>query len=443
MFINLSNLLENWMQYRIMGNNIEEENLQYFDECLNIYKDELILLQSEENISIAILEYFNEMILKIKNFRNEKFNSGYKYINKEISLEEQINNLNLDNDYEIPKINKNENRIKKPNIKEILAQLCKLPLSKRTYFYKNEKIVEDENLSIEFKDYQFPFGEKQIFEIKRQICGFINSNGGRLYIGITDDKIIKGIVLNNNNLNTFENLLISCIDKFCPKAPNGKIKMFFIPIKNAEKDSYIENLYIVKLIILPGDPTILYSLSSKTFYSSLRLQGQCANLTAEEIHKNILERRKRNNIINSYNEKDFEDPPPEFIDNKNYNSIEMDDEISQDNNYPKQMIYLVDKKKKKKKKKNKRKSKEGEGGGKIIIEVYNIDQSKYVKELKNLFKESGCYNLQLFQKNGRSRGFGYLYFNDENKANNFIQIYQNAQFGNKPLKCQKKYFNQK
>ena len=28
MFINLSNLLENWMQYRIMGNNIEEENLQ-------------------------------------------------------------------------------------------------------------------------------------------------------------------------------------------------------------------------------------------------------------------------------------------------------------------------------------------------------------------------------------------------------------------------------
>ena len=121
----------------------------------------------------------------------------------------------------------------------------------------------------------------------------------------------------------------------------------------------------------------------------------------------------------------------------------MDDEISQDNNYPKQMIYLVDKKKKKKKKKNKRKSKEGEGGGKIIIKVYNIDQSKYVKELKNLFKESGCYNLQLFQKNGRSRGFGYLYFNDENKANNFIQIYQNAQFGNKPLKCQKKYFNQK
>ena len=443
MFINLSNLLENWMQYRIMGNNIEEENLQYFDECLNIYKDELILLQSDENISIAILEYFNEMVLKIKNFRNEKFNSGYKYINKEILLEEQINNLNLDNDYEIPKINKNENRIKKPNIKEILAQLRKIPLSKRTYFYKNEKIVEDENLSIEFKDYQFPFGEKQIFEIKRQICGFINSNGGRLYIGITDDKIIKGIVLNNNNLNTFENLLISCIDKFCPKIPNGKIKMFFIPIKNAEKDSYIENLYIVKLIILPGDPTILYSLSSKTFYSSLRLQGQCANLTAEEIHKNILERSKRNNTINSYNEKDFEDPPPEFIDNKNYNSIEMDDEISQDNNYPKQMIYLVDKKKKKKKKKNKRKSKEGEGGGKIIIKVYNIDQSKYVKELKNLFKESGCYNLQLFQKNGRSRGFGYLYFNDENKANNFIQIYQNAQFGNKPLKCQKKYFNQK
>ena len=33
-----------------------------------MYKDELILLQSEENISIAILEYFNEMILNKENY---------------------------------------------------------------------------------------------------------------------------------------------------------------------------------------------------------------------------------------------------------------------------------------------------------------------------------------------------------------------------------------
>ena len=441
MFINLNNLYGNWIEYRNMGNNIEEENLQYFDECLKIYKDEFFLLQSDESISIAILEYFNEMIVKIETFRNQKFKIGYKYINTDISLEDQFNNIILDDYYETPKMNKNENKIKKPNIKEILTELRKIPLSKRTFFYKSEKIVEDENSSIEYKDYQFPFGDKQIFEIKRQICGFINSNGGRLYIGITDEKIIKGIVLNKNSLNSFENLLFTCIDNFSPKIPNNKIKIYYIPIKNAQKDSYIANLYIVKLIIMPGDPTILYSISPKTFYSSIRLQGQCANLTAEEIHKNILERHNKNIILNSFNEKDFDDPPPEIIEQQSNNSIEVDDDIGQNSNYPKQMFYLVDRKKKRKKNKNKNRKKQVEG--KIIIKVYNIDGNIFVKELKNLFKGSGCTNLQLFQKNGKSRGFGYLYFDDEFKADYFLQTFQNCQIGNKLLKCQKTYFNQK
>ena len=438
-FINLSNLYDNWIQYRYMENNIEEENLQYFDECLKIYNDECILLQSDETISPAILEYFHEMILKIENFRNEKFKSGYKYINNELSLEDQINNLNINDYYQNNKINKNE--IQKQNIKEILANLRRIPLSQRTFFYKSEKIVEDENLSIEYKDYQFPFGDKQIFEIKRQICGFINSGGGRLYIGITDEKIIKGIVLNKNSLNSFENVLFCCIDNFRPKIQNNKIKIYYIPIKNAEKDSYINNLYIVKLIILPGDPTILYSISPKEFYSTIRLQGQCANLTAEEIHKNILERSKNNIIKNSFNEKDFEDPPPENINNK-HNNIEIEDDYCLNSNYPKEMFYSSDRKSKRKNKKNKNRKKEGERGSKIIIKINNIDGNILVKDLKVLFKDSGCTNIQLFQRNGKSKGLGYLYFNDETKADDFIKTFNNCQLGNKFLKCQKKYINQ-
>ena len=437
MFINLSNLYDNWIQYRNMENNIEEENMEYFDECLKIYKDEFILLQSEETISMAILEYFHEMILKIENFRNQKFKNGYKYINNEIPLEDQIDNLNINDYYQNQKINKNE--IKKPNIKEILANLRKIPLSQRTFFYKSEKIVEDENLSIEYKDYQFPFGDKQVFEIKRQICGFINSGGGRLYIGITDEKMIKGIVLNKNSLNSFENLLFRCIDNFRPKIPNNKIKIYYIPIKNAEKDSYINNLYIVKLIILPGDPTILYSISPKEFYSTIRLQGQCANLTAEEIHKNILERSKNNIIKNLFNGKDFEDPPPENINNIN-NNVEIEDDICLNSNYPKQIFYSADRKRKRKNKKNKNRKKEGEG--KIIIKINNIDGTILVKDLKILFKDSGFTSLRLFQKNGKSKGFGFLYFNDEVKADNFIKTFNNCQLGNKLLKCKKKYINQ-
>ena len=251
--------------------------------------------------------------------------------------------------------------------------------------------------------------------------------------------MIKGIVLNKNSLNSFENLLFCCIDNFRPKIPNNKIKIYYIPIKNAEKDSYINNLYIVKLIILPGDPTILYSISPKEFYSTIRLQGQCANLTAEEIHKNILERSKNNIIKNLLNGKDFEDPPPENINNIN-NNIEIEDDICINSNYPKQIFYSADRKKKRKNKKNKNRKKEGEG--KIIIKINNIDGTILVKDLKILFKDSGFTSLRLFQKNGKSKGFGFLYFNDEVKADNFIKTFNNCQFGNKHNKKKKKYINQ-
>lgn len=439
MFVNLNNLLDNWIIYRNMGNNIEEENLQYFDESLRLYIEELQILQNDESISMASLEFFEEVILKIENFRNEKIFDGNKYINHEISLEDQFDNLYLNEDYEIPQINNTSNKSQKPNIKEILSNLRKIPLNKRTFFYRNEKIIEDEELSIEYKDYYFPLGDKQIYELKRQICGFINSDGGRLYIGITDSKIIKGIALNNNNLNSFQNLLSKFIGDFSPKITEGKIKIYYIPIKNIQTDQYIDNLYVIKLIIYPGDPKILYSMSPKTFESSIRLQGQCANLTAEEIHKKIIERNKNKNIIINSNDKNFDDPTPEVNNGVDNYYVENDDEfnnyeINQGNN-----LYLINRNKQYKKRRNKIKNKKG----KIIrIKIFNIDENILVKDLKIIFKDCGCFYFQFFQKrNGKSKGFGYLFFNDELSVNNFIKTYNDTILGNKLLKFKKEYFN--
>ena len=36
-------------------------------------------------------------------------------------------------------------------------------------------------------------------ELKRQYIGFLNSTGGRIYIGINDQKEVKGIVLTYKN----------------------------------------------------------------------------------------------------------------------------------------------------------------------------------------------------------------------------------------------------
>ena len=132
---------------------------------------------------------------------------------------------------------------------EKLFNIKKIPLNKRPFFYKNEKILEDENEFTEFKDYYFLFGDKQIIELKRQISGFVNSKCGRIYIGITDNRIVKGIVLNNNSIELFQNLIFSCIDDFNPIL-DGRIKIYYIPIKNIQTDSYINDLYIIKILFI-------------------------------------------------------------------------------------------------------------------------------------------------------------------------------------------------
>ena len=439
LFIKINNLFDNWNQFRNMGNNIEEENLCELDERLKIYQQELCALNNDNSVCNAIIEFFEEMINGIKKFRNEKFISTYKYMPNELSLEDEINNNNNN-------IFKSREQI----IRDILNNLRKIRLNKRTFFYKNEKIIEDENEYIEYKDYYFPFGDRQIFELKRQILGFVNSKeGGRLYIGITDNKIIKGIVLNNNSLNTFQNLICSCIDDFNPHISDGKIKIFYIPIKNIQNDTYIKDLYIVKIIIYPGDPIILYSMCFDTFISSVRLQGQCANLSAEEIHKEIIERNKNKkmNKINAINEQDFNDPDPEVaqqLDNfyEEYNdgpSTNRYDYIY-DNNINinefqnnRRGNFRNNRNRRRRKKKNKKKS-----GKNVTVKVYNIDDKINVNDLKYFFKNCGCISGQFFAKrNGNSKGFGYLQFANDNSANIFISKFTNTILGKKMIKLKK------
>ena len=54
-----------------------------------------------------------------------------------------------------------------------------------------------EDQSIEFKNYFYPLESDQEKEIKRQYIGLLNSESGRIYIGINDKKIVRGILLIN------------------------------------------------------------------------------------------------------------------------------------------------------------------------------------------------------------------------------------------------------
>ena len=220
----------------------------------------------------------------------DKFISLLDSIEKKICLKEKLINIS-----------------KKPEKKNTLELVKEIPLKNRTFFYNKEKLVYGEDKQIEYKNYSFPFTKILKEEIKRQICGFLNSKGGRIFIGINDDKIVNGILINYHQRDTITNDIVNLTYDFYPKC-RTYLDVNFIPIKNIN-DKYIENLFVIKIIVSQGEPKQLYSCTTKGFNSYLRLKGQCICLTAEEIKQELFKREKNSDF--PINSKEFKDPIPE------------------------------------------------------------------------------------------------------------------------------------
>lgn len=193
----------------------------------------------------------------------------------------------------------------------------------RLYFYKGEKLHAEEDETIEYKNYKLPFdiryetnsaGDKHtqelIDQLKKQYCGFLNKKGGRIYIGVNDAKVVLGIRLNSKEKDKIRNDLTNLTSDFYPKCRLDKIRIVYIPVRCISTDKYIPSLYVVKIIIKQGDTDRLYSVNSRGFKSFMRLQGQCVELTSEEIEKNITSRKNGDNLIKKIDPSEFEDPQP-------------------------------------------------------------------------------------------------------------------------------------
>ena len=90
-----------------------------------------------------------------------------------------------------------------------------------------EELAYGEDELTEIKHYIFPLTKDQEKQLKRQYIGFLNSHGRRIYIGIDDHKIIKGVVLIYKNCYLFRNRLVGYSNDFFPKCRLDKIKVLF------------------------------------------------------------------------------------------------------------------------------------------------------------------------------------------------------------------------
>ena len=338
------------------------------------------------------------------------------------------NNINYEN--EIVDENKGEVLFVNKENEEIM----KKELRERTFFYENEKIREKRNQVIEFKNYSLPLNQENGDELRRQICGFLNSQGGRLYIGIDDQNIVKGIVLNYKKRDNLRNALINLTYDFYPKCRLDKIFIYFIPIKSKKTQKFFNNLYIIKIRIYPGDPEYLYSMINVGYQSCIRENGICKNLNSTQIQKEIIERNEYQYMNNNekykfiLKEKEIKDPEPEI----NYEDLERNDEPIFENNNLNNNIDQIIKEKgtkpKKKKNKNKKNSKDNNGIKEFVkVKVSNIDENIPLNEINKYFNKCKCSSRQFY------KGYGYLEFSNRNSANDCIVNCNGDLFGNKRL----------
>ena len=193
----------------------------------------------------------------------------------------------------------------------------------RTSFIYQEILLYDESCSIEYKNYYWPFGFEQATEIKKQICGFLNSKGGRIYIGVKDDKKVYGIQLNSQERDVLKRNITNYTADFHPEVRTaGYINIYFIPIRHHDR-GWKKDFWVIKIIVKQGNPRELYSISTSDFKAYIRLDGQKIELDTKLITFHLANRSKEKKSNLSLPVNHFEDPLPEIPEiDKNFYDID-------------------------------------------------------------------------------------------------------------------------
>jgi len=143
---------------------------------------------------------------------------------------------------------------------------------------------------------------------KKTICAFLNNDGGRIYIGINDYKQVVGIKLNPKDQDDMTNAIANYVASFNYDCRHTHISTFFLPVKDSV-GQYIENLWVAKVIVRQGDPSLLYSVTNIGINAYYRMQRQNIALKADQILVELKQRQTKPK--NPRPASDFEDEAPE------------------------------------------------------------------------------------------------------------------------------------
>lgn len=292
-----------------------------------------------------------------------------------------------------------------------VKQESKIPLEKRTFFFHKEKLVQGEDQFTEFKDYSFPLIQYQKDEIIRQYLGFLNSEGGRIYLGISDSKEVIGMMLKYKDRDAFSRTLVGYTKDFYPSVRVDKIRVVYIPIKYPQTGELISDLFIVKIIVRKGDQRFLYAMDNpkQGMISAMRKQTEVLNLKAKEIQDEIIRRsqleKRWADILTNLTV--YNDPEPNII--ENINSDEEEEKNDQSSDVGMKLMKRCQ----------------------YILKISNIDKNLRPKDLNRFFNDCGRKAQRFKGRDGKNFGEGILIFDNEETAKGVMRKLEGSNLGGK------------
>ncbi|XP_046564236.1 uncharacterized protein LOC124273068 [Haliotis rubra] len=156
-------------------------------------------------------------------------------------------------------------------------------------FYHYRETLGNETRTAEFKQGGFVASEHILQEtIGKYVCGFLNTNGGTLFIGVDNDGYVVGVVCNQQDEDKHRLSIDHAIKSISPTLLPNLYTVDFVPVLD-KANSFSSNLKVLEVKVKdPDDHGELYLYHGEAF---LRRDGSIQMLKAREVRD--WERQKR------------------------------------------------------------------------------------------------------------------------------------------------------
>jgi predicted HTH transcriptional regulator len=116
---------------------------------------------------------------------------------------------------------------------------------------------------------------------------FLNSEGGRIFWGVRDNRTVSGIVLNASQRDEIRRVVGEKLTGIRPPIAPTAYKIEFHPVR--DENDIVENLYVVEMAIPRPNNTDLYFTAKDEGW--IRIDGGKKRLTGPEMQQEILRRK--------------------------------------------------------------------------------------------------------------------------------------------------------